>query len=285
MRYGADVTLLTDDPDNLNDSGYSILHEAVSMNCVGIVNLILQNRWVEAEMKTHSGQTPMHLAACRPHPAILKRLLGAGADVNAKDHFGHTPLFYAQKAKADDAVAVLLQKGAVAEINEAAAISSPSGTVATGADSGEEDLALSVWATLQNMITDPEAATSRTAARRVKQEVARAGLISLSCFFATSAEPRFARRRSPLSDRGSGPYHPSPRNDRQQVRIAATVLHWVFEVFIFMLGVRLMLSQAYNFFTYSYIIVCILGLLRIGGLLYLKVDLWLRPLPLDDDSK
>ncbi|KAI9155586.1 putative ankyrin repeat protein [Paramyrothecium foliicola] len=279
-RYGADTALLTDDRDDSNGSGYSILHEAVLMDCVGIVNLILRNRWLDAEIKTHWGQTPVHLAACRPHSAILKRLLETGADVNVKDDFGNTPLFYAQKVEADDSVAILLQKGAVAETNEVVAMFEPFDTAATSAASGEEDLpAIRSVAIAPSVSIFWGPLSLRLGARRVKQEIAREGFLP----FAELGDPLFARRGPPLSNLGK--YRPNPRNDREQIPIAKTVLYLATLVFFLAVGVLLLPSRAYNFLAYSFIIVGILGLLMANGLLYLKIKSWLRRRPANHHGK
>jgi ankyrin repeat protein len=291
VRNGADVTLPTDDLDHPNGPGYSILHEAVSMDCVGIVNLILRNRWVEAEIKTHWGQMPMHLAACRPHATILKRLLEADEDVNVKDDFGHTPLFYAQKVKANDAVAILLQKGAVTETDEAAAISRPSGTAATDATPSEDVPAARGIAVLPSVFIfwNPLAQRHRPT-RRVKQEIAREGILPWASFFAASNDPPFARRQSSLSDRSNASYHTGLRNDYKRVLIAATVLvaaiafHRVFEVSVLVVSLSLPPDQTYNFLTYSFIIVSTLAILMVSVLLYLKTASWLRRRPANHEG-
>ena len=42
------------------------------------------------------GLTPLHVAAIEGHKAILKLLIAKGAEVNAKDKRGRTPLVYAK---------------------------------------------------------------------------------------------------------------------------------------------------------------------------------------------
>ena len=43
---------------------------------------------------------------------ILRRLIAAGADVNARNKFGETALFLAKKAERADAVSILKRAGA-----------------------------------------------------------------------------------------------------------------------------------------------------------------------------
>lgn len=54
--------------------------------------------------------TPLMLAA--PYPNIVKLLIDAGADVNAKNNFGKTPLMYAIQERNTQSVALLLDAGA-----------------------------------------------------------------------------------------------------------------------------------------------------------------------------
>eukprot|EP00296_Roombia_truncata_P007793 JP446246.1.p1 GENE.JP446246.1~~JP446246.1.p1 ORF type:complete len:424 (+),score=100.75 JP446246.1:91-1272(+) len=43
--------------------------------------------------------TPLHLAAGNGHSDVVKQLMQAGADINAKDYDGDTPLYYAENYK------------------------------------------------------------------------------------------------------------------------------------------------------------------------------------------
>jgi len=108
-------------------------------------------------------------------------------------------------------------------------------------------------------------------ASRVKQEIAKEGILPKSLFFAAGSDTLFARWfQSKYA--GSG----------EQAPMAATALHWGFEVLLVLIvGLRMEPNEAYNFLTYIYtfVIVGILGFLTVAGLLYLKVDSWLSPAP------
>jgi amino acid transporter len=112
-------------------------------------------------------------------------------------------------------------------------------------------------------------------ASRVKQEIAKEGILPWSLFFATGSDTLFARLSSCSRSR---PYQPAVSDidgHLEQTPIAATVLHWAFEVIlVLVVGISLPPAQAYNFLTYLYTftIVGVLGLLTVGGLLYLKLD-------------
>jgi amino acid transporter len=149
-------------------------------------------------------------------------------------------------------------------------------------------------------------------ASRVKQEVAKEGILPWSLFFATGNDTLISRLKRPRSDsttanRNStatlphthpyGPHHRSstgvtastgasrPANairnldgHHEQAPFAATALHWTFEV-ILLLAIGLAQkrpSDAYGGLTYvyAYVVVGVLGFLTAAGLLYLKLDSW-----------
>ena len=59
--------------------------------------------------------TPLHVFSERGDVAEVKRLLDAGADVNAKDNDGRTPLYYARISDYAEVLKLLLAAGAVEE--------------------------------------------------------------------------------------------------------------------------------------------------------------------------
>jgi len=68
------------------------------------------NDWVgvfggHPQAKTNRGHTPLHNAALYNHKGVAELLIANGADVNAKDAYGFTPL-----DEADDETADLLRK-------------------------------------------------------------------------------------------------------------------------------------------------------------------------------
>lgn len=65
------------------------------------------------EHQSTTGRRPVHCAALSSNIAALKRLLDAGCDVNARDSImGDTPLHVACARCCDDVIAVLVQHGA-----------------------------------------------------------------------------------------------------------------------------------------------------------------------------
>ncbi|MCJ1448443.1 MAG: hypothetical protein MMC23_008958 [Stictis urceolatum] len=118
-------------------------------------------------------------------------------------------------------------------------------------------------------------------ASRVKQEIAKEGILPFSLFFATGnttpdawLRRKLHERRVRKQRRSSGlPEMEDPAIALpEQTPMAALALHWV--VSLVMLGVTAMLSSAVAYFVlvfvYSYVLVVLIPFLVTGGLLYLK---------------
>ncbi|KAH7000722.1 ankyrin repeat-containing domain protein [Ilyonectria destructans] len=73
-----------------------------------IVKLLLE-KGADVEAKDEYGRTPLSWAAEDGHEDIVKLLFEKGADVEAKDKHGGTPLSRAA-AKGDEAIVKLLQQ-------------------------------------------------------------------------------------------------------------------------------------------------------------------------------
>jgi uncharacterized protein len=70
--------------------------------------------------------TPLHFAAQSLHPEAVRLLIDAGADIEARNNFGATPLFVAfANARNDDrgVIGLLLDAGADLDAENAAGIS------------------------------------------------------------------------------------------------------------------------------------------------------------------
>jgi amino acid transporter len=113
-------------------------------------------------------------------------------------------------------------------------------------------------------------------AARVKQEIAKEGILPFSLFFATGKITPWARFRNrsqtPAVDELDF------ENHLEETPMAALVLHWFSSIFLILVTAMLKPSVAYSFLVtlYSYVNVAVLGLLTGGGLLYLKIDYWTR---------
>lgn len=88
LNYGADV-------DERNAAGRTPLAEASKSGELDTVKLLL-DRGAEVNVyDTESGFTPLHLAAQQNHPAVIRRLLAAGAQVDVRNQWQQTPLWQA----------------------------------------------------------------------------------------------------------------------------------------------------------------------------------------------
>ena len=65
--------------------------------------------------KDHNGWTPLHEASRSGHVAVIQYLLDEGAQINERTHFGigASPLWWAEKKKRTEAIALLKKHGGV----------------------------------------------------------------------------------------------------------------------------------------------------------------------------
>ena len=98
----------------LNADSQSHLSEAARGNDIKAVQWLLANG-AEVNAKDDDGDTPLHLAARRNSSEAAAVLLANGAEVNAKNNAGETPLHAAAFWNSSEAAAVLLANGA--EVN------------------------------------------------------------------------------------------------------------------------------------------------------------------------
>ena len=119
LDYGADI-----DARNGHDEQAPI-HMAVFMEQPGVVKLLcehgalLETQWPEPDHDPHEPKTPLMLAVTDfVHGSedkgreILETLLDHGANVNATNELGKTPLMYAAADNSAEAVELLLARGA-----------------------------------------------------------------------------------------------------------------------------------------------------------------------------
>jgi ankyrin repeat protein len=86
--------------------------EAVRSADVAKVKSLLETDPKLIGQKNAAGATPLHEAARGRSAELVKVLLGAGADTNARETEDHTPLFGAAYSGGKDVVALLLDRGA-----------------------------------------------------------------------------------------------------------------------------------------------------------------------------
>ncbi|KAK0629465.1 hypothetical protein B0T17DRAFT_615233 [Bombardia bombarda] len=97
------------------DEGEHLFFEACRSGCINIVSLMLDRRWADANMRSKSGRTAMHWAVVGYNLAVLRRLVDAGADINAPDMDGLTPLEFAIQG---NRVAAIKYLASLAEVVE-----------------------------------------------------------------------------------------------------------------------------------------------------------------------
>lgn len=89
--------------------GATALHAAAACNCLYIVQLLI-SKGADVNAKNSDGCTPLHMAAMTGYSsAIIEMLLSSGADVNSKTNDGETPLGVMASWMRDGAVAKLLE--------------------------------------------------------------------------------------------------------------------------------------------------------------------------------
>ena len=91
-----------------DDFGWTSLHFAVSMGELRIVTAILEAEG-DPSPQTENGLTPLHLAA---EPGMVEALVAAGAEIDARNDLGRTPLHQAAGYRDAAVVEALLDAGA-----------------------------------------------------------------------------------------------------------------------------------------------------------------------------
>ena len=112
-------------------------------------------------------------------------------------------------------------------------------------------------------------------ASRVKQEIAKEGVLPFSLFFATGHTTPWAWFKAKwLSGRTSKSEHQHLDDHLEQTPMAALGLHWVSSIFLVAVTSMLEPATSYSVLVslYSYVIVVLNGFIVSGGLLYLKFD-------------
>ena len=98
---------------NLKDKDKATpLHNAATLGNLEIVDLLLKKGATSLNEGNFRGQTPLHFACERGHPEVATRLLDAGADKEARDMIGRTPLMTTALSKNMEIAKDLIKRGA-----------------------------------------------------------------------------------------------------------------------------------------------------------------------------
>ena len=106
-----DLILLGLDPNTKDNKGLSPIHIAALYNNVLALEYLLALPSINLKTVDNFGSTPLHTAAGKATPEILKVLMTAGFDINQKNKSGWTPLFEATLLGNRDVVRYLLELG------------------------------------------------------------------------------------------------------------------------------------------------------------------------------
>eukprot|EP00741_Cyanophora_paradoxa_P015539 tig00020902_g15000.t1 len=90
----------------------AMLTEAHKGNLEGVKRYLAMD--VDVDSADYDGRTALHLAASDGHIDIIHLLIDRGANLNAKDRYGGTPVIDAVRHKQDEAAALLIRFGASA---------------------------------------------------------------------------------------------------------------------------------------------------------------------------
>ncbi|XP_062509618.1 transient receptor potential cation channel subfamily A member 1-like isoform X2 [Corticium candelabrum] len=93
------------------DDGNTAMHTACELGCMKIIELFVEHDSSIVKSQNHQKQTPLHRAAVFCRDDVVAYLLSKGAEVDAIDIYGNTPLLCAACHGSTSAIEVLVQNG------------------------------------------------------------------------------------------------------------------------------------------------------------------------------
>eukprot|EP00741_Cyanophora_paradoxa_P005286 tig00000870_g5125.t1 len=100
------------------DKTVRMLTEAHRGNLEGVKRFLEMD--VDVDSADYDGRTALHIAACDGHTDIIHLLIDRGANLNAKDRYGGTPIIDAIRHQQDEAAGLLIRLGAVPQFDDPA---------------------------------------------------------------------------------------------------------------------------------------------------------------------
>ncbi|KAI4203597.1 MAG: hypothetical protein LQ350_001787 [Teloschistes chrysophthalmus] len=107
-----------DDPNVVDLDKRSALHIAILHNHIEILKLLLESPNIKINTLDCVGRSPLHWTAWYNNSPAADLLVGAGAELELKDHFSATALGTAINGRHSDTTIVLLEAGAVPREND-----------------------------------------------------------------------------------------------------------------------------------------------------------------------
>ena len=87
------------------------LHRAARENRVDIARALI-DRGAEVDARNENGWTPLHWAAWDNSLEVARLLLDRGAEIDARNELGNTPLYWATWGNSLDVARLLIERGA-----------------------------------------------------------------------------------------------------------------------------------------------------------------------------